>query len=58
VIIDRYTKMAHFILQKKKNKMAEDLATIFAREIWRLHGIPADIISDRDSRFTSKFGSP
>jgi hypothetical protein len=55
VIIDRYTKMAHFILVKKMNKKAEDIATIFAREIWRLHGIPADIISDRDSRFTSKF---
>jgi transposase InsO family protein len=55
VIIDRYTKMAHFIPLKKKNKKAEDLATIFVREIWRLHGIPADIISDRDSRFTSKY---
>jgi transposase InsO family protein len=55
VIIDRYSKMAHFIPLKKKNKKGEDLATIFAREIWRLHGIPADIISDRDSRFTSIF---
>jgi hypothetical protein len=55
VIIDRYTKMAHFIPLKKKNKKSEDLATIFAREIWRRHGIPPDIISDRDSRFTSKF---
>jgi hypothetical protein len=55
MIINRYTKMAHFIPLKKKNKKPEDLGTIFAREIWRLHGIPADIISDRDSRFTSKF---
>jgi hypothetical protein len=28
---------------------------IFACEIWKLHGIPTDIISDRDSRFTLKF---
>jgi hypothetical protein len=55
VIIGRYTKIVHFIPPKKKNKMGEDLATIFAREIWRLHGIPANIISDRDSRFISKF---
>jgi hypothetical protein len=55
VIINRYTKMANFIMLKKKNKKAEDLATIFAREIWRLHGITADIFSDRDNRFTSKF---
>jgi hypothetical protein len=33
VIFDRFTKMAHFIQLKKKNKKAEDLATIFAREI-------------------------
>jgi hypothetical protein len=35
VIIDRYTKIAHFVLLKKNNKNGEDLATIFAREIWR-----------------------
>jgi ribosomal silencing factor RsfS len=53
VIIDRYTIMAHIIPLYQKNKKAEDIATIFVREIWRLHSIPADIISDRDSRFTS-----
>jgi hypothetical protein len=30
VIIDRYTKIAHFIPLKKKNKKAEDLAKISA----------------------------
>jgi hypothetical protein len=40
---------------EEKNKEAEDIATIFAREIWRLHGIGTDIIYDRDSRFTSNF---
>jgi hypothetical protein len=55
VIIDRYTKMAHFIPVKKKNNKVEDVATIFPTEIWRLQGILADIISDRDSQFTSKF---
>jgi hypothetical protein len=53
VIIDRFTKMAHFIPLKKEQKTAEHLVKIFAREIWRFHGIPTDIISDRDSRFTS-----
>jgi hypothetical protein len=47
--------MGHFIPLKKKNNKDEDLETIFTREIWRLHGIPADIITDPDSRFTSKF---
>jgi len=53
VVIDRFTKMAHFIPLLKDCKTAEDLSRIFAREIWRLHGLPRDIVSDRDSRFTS-----
>jgi hypothetical protein len=28
---------------------------IFAKEIWRLHGLPSDIVSDRDTRFTFHF---
>jgi transposase InsO family protein len=28
---------------------------VFAREIWRLHRIPTDIVLDRDSQFTSRF---
>jgi hypothetical protein len=53
VIIDRFTKMAHFIPLKKEQKTAEHLVKIFAGEIWRFHGIPTDIISDCDSQFTS-----
>jgi transposase InsO family protein len=44
--------MAHFIPLYKDQKKAEHLVKIFAREIWRFHGIPIDIISDQDSRFT------
>ena len=53
VVIDRFTKMAHFIPLRQDQKKAEDLCRVFAKEIWRLHGVPRDIISDRDSRFTS-----
>ena len=53
VIIDRFTKMAHFVPLLKEEKKAQDLCQVFAREVWRLHGIPNDIISDRDARFTS-----
>jgi hypothetical protein len=55
VIVDHITKMAHFLLLKKNEKRAENLALVFSHEIWRLHGIPTDIVSDRDSQFTSKF---
>jgi transposase InsO family protein len=54
VVIDRFTKMAHFVPLPRSGKTASDLARIFAREIWRHHGLPSDIVSDRDSRFTSE----
>jgi len=53
VIVDRFTKMAHFIPLPKEGKLASDLARTFAREVWRHHGLPLDIVSDRDSCFTS-----
>jgi len=56
VIVDRFTKMAHFVPLKSDTKKAPDLAQIFLREVWRLHGLPSTIVSDRDARFTSKFG--
>jgi len=54
VIINRFTKMAHFLPLRVAGKTAADLAVIFAREVWRYHGLPTDIVSDRDSRFTSE----
>ena len=52
VMIDRFTKMAHFLPLKEKT--AADLARTFAKVVWRFHGLPTDIVSDRDSRFTSE----
>ena len=54
VIVDRLTKSAHFIpikISYNLNKLAE----LYVKEVVRLHGIPASIISDRDPRFTSRF---
>ena len=55
VIVDRFTKMAHFVPLKSDAKKASDQARIFLREVWRLHGLPSTIVSYRDARFTSKF---
>ena len=52
VVIDRLTKMSHFI-PCKKSLDARQFATIFLKEIIRLHGIPRDVITDRGSLFTS-----
>jgi len=52
VIVDRFSKMAHFIPLKTEEHIKE-LARIFLKEIWRHHGLPETIISDRDTLFTS-----
>ncbi|MCO5609163.1 hypothetical protein L7F22_063386 [Adiantum nelumboides] len=54
VIVDKLTKVAHLI-RVKQTATAADIAQVFLKEIVRLHGIPARIISDRDAKFTSKF---
>ena len=53
VDIDRFTKMAHFIPLKENAKTAAYLARRFVKDIWGLLGLPREIVSDRDSRFTS-----
>ena len=54
VIVDRLTKSARFLPMKETDKM-EKLTSTYIKEIVRLHGVPISIISDRDSRFTSRF---
>lgn len=54
VIVDRLTKSAHF-LPAKTTFGADQLAQLFIKEIVRLHGVPASIVSDRGSYFTSKY---
>lgn len=53
VVIDRFSKMSHFIPRRDGQKKSPGLVRIFLREIWRHHGIPSTITSDRDTRFTS-----
>nr|GEW64202.1 putative reverse transcriptase domain-containing protein [Tanacetum cinerariifolium] len=54
VIVDRLTKFAHFLPIREDYKM-DRLARLYLNEIFARHGVPISIISDRDSRFTSRF---
>jgi hypothetical protein len=53
-LMDKLSKSAHFIPVKSTFK-AINIAEIFMKEIFRLHGIPKMVILDRDIKFTSTF---
>jgi hypothetical protein len=48
VMVDRFTKMVHFIPITDETNKALDLARVFGKEIWHHHGLPIDIVSDQD----------
>lgn len=54
VVVCRLTKMVHLV-PTHTTASAEDTAELFFKEVFRLHGLPSSIVSDRDSKFTSDF---
>ncbi|GJR18027.1 putative reverse transcriptase domain-containing protein [Tanacetum coccineum] len=54
VIMDRLTKSAHFLPMREDYKM-DRLARLYLNEIVARYGVPILIISNRDSRFISRF---
>ena len=54
VVINKLRKASHFILVQSTYETVH-IADIFMREVFRLHGIPKTIISEKDVKFSSTF---
>ena len=54
VRVHQFTKMAHFI-GLETNATARDFADTFLKEVWKLHGLSSEIISDMEATFSGEF---
>jgi len=53
VVCDRFSKMSHFVAMTEKT-MAEGLVRLFKDNVWKLHGLPESVISDRGLQFAAR----
>ncbi|KEP45803.1 putative Transposon Tf2-1 polyprotein, partial [Rhizoctonia solani 123E] len=53
-VIDRFSKMAHFI-PCRGTATSQDIANLFLTYVWKLHGLPKSTVSDRGTVFHSHF---
>jgi hypothetical protein len=55
VFVDKLTKMVHLAPFTNKGLNADGVANLFMEQVFKLHGVPARIVSDRDSKLTAQF---
>ena len=53
VVCDRLSKMTHFMVTTEKTT-AEELARLFRDNMWKLHGLPESMVSDRRPQFAAE----
>ena len=56
VVVDKLAKYVHFVLVFHPYNAAK-IASLYMQNIFKLHGMPTSIVSDRDATFTSLFWS-
>jgi hypothetical protein len=54
IVVDHLTPMAHF-LPCTETVTAKETATLFLQGVYRLHGLPRVLVSDRDPKFVIGF---
>jgi len=53
VVCDRLSKMTHFVATTE-GMSAEGLARLFRDNVWKLHGLPKSVVSDRGPQFAAE----
>ena len=54
VFVDRFSKMVH-LAAVNESISAHGCARVFIDKVFQLHGLPRELVSDRDPRFTATF---
>jgi len=54
VVVDGFTKMARFI-GIDTNATSKDVGHTCLKEVWKLHGLPSEIVADIDAKFSGEF---
>jgi transposase InsO family protein len=54
VVVDTLTKMVHLV-PTTTSATAEKTARLYVDYVWKLHGVPKEMVTDRDPLFTSRF---
>jgi hypothetical protein len=54
IVVDHLTPMAHF-MPCTESVTAEETVALFLHGVYRLHGLPCVLVSDRDAKFVSGF---
>jgi hypothetical protein len=55
VFVDKVSKMVHFVPIKKLGFGSEELGRLYFDHVFKYHGLPRVIVSDRDPRMTDEF---